>query len=316
MRDASEAFSYLFKGILCRVRNKCLLLQIHLSSYNQNKSAMSKFYIKIDDDLEQYLSRKEDAEKFVNECIRTEKQKEEKLKVEDNAGEKTPAQSSPAEQMQPKTKPENDSDFRLVVYIALAMIGVVVFIVIFAGIAGSNSSLPPASSSAEAVDSPYTDVDSIMPASSLAAQEAKSTWDFSFEKDPMTGSKNIWARIISTNEIEQGAPYFSTNAIITIRYMKKWGYDALIRISSGQIYGNEYSDENYVMVRFDDDKPIKYWFNEAADGSSESVFIRKKSDFIARCKKAKRIKVEVPLYQGGRPIFEFSVDEPLKWRTE
>ena len=313
MRDASEAFSYLFKGFLCRVRNKCLLLQNHLSSYNQNKSAMSKFYIKIDDDLEQYLSRKEDAEKFVNECIRTEKQKEEKLKVEDNDAEKTPVQSSPAKQTQPKPKPENDSDFRVVVYIALGVIGIVLLTFLLQGLSNSTNSSPAASSSV-AVDS--VDVADIAPVHPAVTKETKKVWDFSFEKDPMTSSKNIWARIVSTNEIDQDAPYFSTNASITVRYMKKWGYDVLISISSGQIYGNEYSNQNYVMVRFDDDKPVKYWFNEAADGSSESVFIKKKNDFIARCKKAKRIKVEVPLYQGGRPIFEFSVDEPLKWRTE
>ena len=57
--------------------------------------------------------------------------------------------------------------------------------------------------------------------------------------------------------------------------MKKYGYDVLIGITSGQIHGNEYNDDNYVMVRFDKDKPIKYWFNESSDNSSDIVFIRK-----------------------------------------
>jgi hypothetical protein len=57
--------------------------------------------------------------------------------------------------------------------------------------------------------------------------------------------------------------------------MKKYGYDVLIGITSGQIHGNEYNDDNYVMVRFDKDKPIKYWFDESSDNSSDIVFIRK-----------------------------------------
>ena len=99
--------------------------------------------------------------------------------------------------------------------------------------------------------------------------------------------------------------------------MKKFGgYDAIISITDGQIYGNEYSNDNYILARFDNGQPIKYWFNEPSDGSSESVFIRRTSDFIARCKKAKDIKIEIPIFEGGRPIFEFHVDEPLKWKSE
>ena len=90
----------------------------------------------------------------------------------------------------------------------------------------------------------------------------------------------------------------------------------VISITDGQIYGNEYSNDNYILARFDNGQPIKYWFNEPSDGSSESIFIRRKSDFIAHCKKAKDIKIEIPIFEGGRPIFEFHVDEPLKWKSE
>lgn len=59
--------------------------------------------------------------------------------------------------------------------------------------------------------------------------------------------------------------------------------------------------------------PKKYYFNEAADGSSEMVFLRNQSDFIKRCKQTKDIKIDIPIYQGGRPVFSFHVDEPLVW---
>ena len=98
--------------------------------------------------------------------------------------------------------------------------------------------------------------------------------------------------------------------------MKKYGYDVLIQITKGQIVGNEYNGSNYVTVRFDDNAPKKYYFNDAEDGSSDVVFINKHSEFIKQCKQAKDIKVEIPLYQAGRPVFSFHVDEPLTWRDE
>lgn len=143
------------------------------------------------------------------------------------------------------------------------------------------------------------------------------TWDFSIEKDEMTDTKNIWAKIVSDNHISQSFPYEGyTYATITIRYMKKYGYDAIISISKGQIHGSRYNGDNYITARFDEGTPKKYTFTEAADGSSEMVFLVGKSDFIKRCKQAKDIKIEVPLYQAGRPIFTFHVDEPLVWREE
>lgn len=147
-----------------------------------------------------------------------------------------------------------------------------------------------------------------------AEKVEKKEWSFSNDIDEMTDSKNIWATIVSDNALELDFPYNSTHAKIVVRYMKKYGYDVLIEITSGQIYGNEYSDENYIMARFDNDKPIKYWFNEPSDNSSDCVFIRKTNDFIMRCKKARTIRLEIPLYQAGRPVFEFNVDEPLKWQ--
>ena len=148
----------------------------------------------------------------------------------------------------------------------------------------------------------------------IAANNGKE-WTFTTEIDEMTDTKNIWASIVSDNSVNLSSPYGLSNCRVTVRYMKKWGgFDVLVQLTSGQIHGSEYHNENYVMVRFDDEKPIKYWYNEAADASSDCVFIRNKSDFIARCKKAKSIKVEVPIFQGGRPVFTFEVTSPLEWK--
>jgi hypothetical protein len=163
----------------------------------------------------------------------------------------------------------------------------------------------------------------IVPGHNAEADKAKKakkvahlkTWSFKTEKDAMTDSKNIWANLTSDNIVDFSAPYDGgSNLTITIRYMKKYGFDAMLQISSGQFDANEYSGTNYITARFDGGSARKYYVNEPSDGSSDYLFIRKKSDFIMRCKKAKSIKIEAPFYQEGTAVFNFKVDKALEWK--
>lgn len=177
------------------------------------------------------------------------------------------------------------------------------------------------SKSAEPVEEEYVDADSVEVVEAdndySSSEPVAKTWDFTIEKDPMSDTNNIWASIQSDNYVTQDFPYEgSTYAKITVRYMKKYGYDVLIKITKGQINGRSYYNTDYITARFDDGTPKKYFFNEAADGSSNVVFLRHPSDFIKKCKQAKDIIIDLPLYQGGRPVFSFHVDEPLVWREK
>ena len=141
-------------------------------------------------------------------------------------------------------------------------------------------------------------------------------WEVSEKIDEMTDTKNVWKSIRSLNGIQQEFPYNDgqTYATITVRYMKKYGDDVLISINQGQIHGNSFSNSSYITVRFDTQSPKKYYFNEAADGSTEMVFLKNSKDFIENAKKAKDIKIEIPLFMGGNPLFRFHVDKPLEWK--
>lgn len=140
------------------------------------------------------------------------------------------------------------------------------------------------------------------------------TWQYQSSIDEMTDTKNVWASLVSDNYIEQEFPYEGdTYATIIIRYMKKYGTDVILKIDQGQIVGVDVNTSNYVTVRFDDAEPRKYYFNNAADLSTEQVFLRNAKDFVNRCKSAKVIKVDIPIYQFGRPVFTFHVDKPLEW---
>lgn len=188
---------------------------------------------------------------------------------------------------------------------------------IFIGTCSNKSTTPQSPEDGVENNEFMEDLDTLATSSDDVAGASKTTWDFSISKDDMTDTKNIWAKIVSDNYVSQEFPYEGfTYASITVRYMKKYGYDVLIEITKGQINGSEYNGTDYITARFDDGTPKKYYFNEAADGSSEVVFLRNTSDFISRCKKAKDIKIDLPLYKGGRPVFTFHVDEPLVWRTE
>ena len=164
------------------------------------------------------------------------------------------------------------------------------------------------------VDVAVADSNSIDFLDEYIPETTTAVWDINIEMDEMTDTRNIWATIASDNYIRQDFPYDGlTHAKIVVRYMKKYGYDVLIQISQGQMNGRDYYGTNYVTARFDDGTPKKYYFNESADGDSKVVFLRNHSEFIKNCKKAKDIKIDLPLYKGGRPVFTFHVDEPLIW---
>ena len=201
----------------------------------------------------------------------------------------------------------------------LYIMGAAVFAIIILLLIVALSGKKRDAQSALPVEETIIDVDTVAVAEADEhfSMPTKVLWNFNIEKDEMTDSKNIWASIISDNYISQDFPYEGrTRASIIVRYMKKYGYDVLIQITDGQINGRDYYGTNYITARFDENSPKKYFFNESADGDSKIVFLRNSTDFIKRCKKAKNIKIDLPLYKGGRPVFTYHVDEPLVWREE
>jgi len=139
-------------------------------------------------------------------------------------------------------------------------------------------------------------------------------WNVYTTTDEMTDSKNIFAVLRSDNYISQDFPYEGeTYSSITLRYTKKYGYDVLIQIDKGQIDGRSYNGTDYITARFDGSSPKNYFINESSDGDPKIVFLRNAKEFLNKCKTAKNIKIDIPLYQAGRPVFKFHVDKALEW---
>ena len=144
---------------------------------------------------------------------------------------------------------------------------------------------------------------------------SEKTWDFTSNTDDMDDSVNKYYSLRSDNFANFDFPYQGDSYLtITVRYMKKYGYDVLLNIDNGQMVGNEYNGTNYVRVRFDNGKAEKYYYNEPSDGSADCVFIKNASKFIKKCKTAKTIIIEQEFYQEGVHQFKFHVDKSLEMK--
>ena len=260
-----------------------------------------------------------DEKKEFEEFLKCKKEKESKAESPEDATDELDKQMRATENEQeytssrvpladtPQTNP-NPSKSNV---IGILLIAIGVITTLFLCTNGNEKEVP------SAYDEDVDSIEEVMESQIDAPQPTKAEWKFNIQRDEMTDTKNIWATIESDNYITQNFPYEGqTYASITIRYMKKYGYDAIIQITKGQINGSNYYGTDYITARFDEGSAKKYYFNDAADGSSEMVFLRNSSDFIKRCKQAKDIKIDIPLYQEGRPVFTFHVDEPLTWREE
>jgi hypothetical protein len=132
-------------------------------------------------------------------------------------------------------------------------------------------------------------------------------WTYSVNEEQMTGGMRKTASVSSTNTVEFGFPYAgSQNGHLTLRTDPRYGKDVIFRIEQGQILCTSY-DGCTVQVRFDDEKPTSFSASAAADHSSETVFIDDYARFLAKMRKAKRVRLSLNIYQNGRPVFDFDV---------
>jgi hypothetical protein len=132
-------------------------------------------------------------------------------------------------------------------------------------------------------------------------------WDYRVNEEKMTGGKRRIAAVESTNTVDFGFPYSgSQHGSLVLRTDPQYGKDILFRIEKGQILCTSY-EGCAVQVRFDDEKPSNFTAAAAADQSSDVIFLHDYNRFLAKLRKAKRVRLAVNIYQQGTPIFEFDV---------
>jgi len=143
------------------------------------------------------------------------------------------------------------------------------------------------------------------------APKEVSNWTYSSDVDEMTDKKSYYAECTSLNVVNFDFPYEGGSTLsIVIRKSPKFGRDVYIKISSGQFIAGV--EGCTIRVRADGKRIKSFGCSEAADGSSDVLFINSASTFISLLKRSNSIKIEAPFYQYGYQVFSFEV-KGLKW---
>ncbi|WP_264537297.1 hypothetical protein [Flavobacterium sp. N1736] len=153
-----------------------------------------------------------------------------------------------------------------------------------------------------AVDTVAVAIDSIEP-------KANNNWEYRQSIDKMTSKTTKFAQIRSNESLHLEFPYEGVNyGELTLR--NKDGLNIYLSIDKGQISGGY--DNNFITVRFDDEKAIKFSYTEPQDGSSNIIFINSEAKFLSKLKKSKKVLIALPVYHDGNQILEFNTID-LKW---
>ncbi|MDR2224081.1 MAG: hypothetical protein LBE34_15300 [Flavobacteriaceae bacterium] len=141
--------------------------------------------------------------------------------------------------------------------------------------------------------------------------EPKSKWSYGQEDDKMEGTTNYFATLESTNKPKFKFPYNGGATLsLTVRNMEGKN-DVYLYLDKGQIPISIYNSES-IKFKFDDGKAINYSYSSATGAMNSYAFFSKNKELITKIKAAKKIMIEVPVFDEGKVVFEFDA-EGLVW---
>jgi hypothetical protein len=145
--------------------------------------------------------------------------------------------------------------------------------------------------------------------SSVAPAAPGEQWTYNQSEDPMAKGTTYTAAVQSTNTVNFDFPYSGEQrATLTLRTHPRHGKDVILRLERGQFLCNSYDGCN-VLVRFDDGQSKTFSAAGPSDNSTETLFIRNYSQFVAGMLKAERVRISAEVYHEGSPVFEFDVQD-------
>jgi hypothetical protein len=156
--------------------------------------------------------------------------------------------------------------------------------------------------------SPTSETPAVSP-SKIASQPPPKpkNWRYGHSDDQMSKGRVHQATTTSTNVVEFDFPYRgSQRGMLTLRTHPKYGKDVIFNIERGQLLVRSYENSS-ALVRFDDADPISFKVVGAEDHSSTSAFFMDYQGFVSKMMKSKRVRISIPVYQQGSPVFEFDV---------
>ncbi|GEM_PF-6972617 len=129
-------------------------------------------------------------------------------------------------------------------------------------------------------------------------------WKYSESKDDFDGRESKYCSITANNSIE--GVILSEKPRLLVRQRGKKETDILI-IAEGVVFGH-IGDSNKVRLKFDEDSPMSVGYGEAADGSSDTIFLHSVSKIISKLKTAKKLTVELPVFMESGQRASFDID--------
>lgn len=181
---------------------------------------------------------------------------------------------------------------------------------VFFAIGIIGSALKPASDVKPATTTPATSSASTAPKPGAIEPAQAANWTYETTKDPMSDKPTKTACTTSTNEVTQSFPYHDSTGVLCIRQSPKFGLDAYIGITDGQILCD--LEGCRLPIRFDQAAVEKYPADGPSDHSTNSIFVNRTPGFIAALKKSSKMAVDLTLYDNGVQTLTFNT-AGLEW---
>jgi TonB family protein len=149
---------------------------------------------------------------------------------------------------------------------------------------------------------------------SFACTPATAQWRYKNYEDKMRRSITQIAEIKSINKASLDFPYKGGSTLeLNLRKMDlKEEDDVFFSIDRGQI---PCFNICRIFSKFDNDEVIEWGGIGAESGRSDLIFIGNSREFIERLKSAKKLIIEIQIYNHGRFQFNFNVSG-LKWKSQ
>jgi hypothetical protein len=173
--------------------------------------------------------------------------------------------------------------------------------------ASTTPARPTPSTPVSKVETPRTVADDPERVKAAEARRLAAKWSYAFDTDAMTSRKSTFATIKSENTVTFDFPYRGAqHGTLMLRDHPSYGRDVIFSIERGQILCHSYEDCS-IRVRFDEGNPQHWNAIGPKDNSSTDIFLRNEASFVQKLRTAKVVRIQVPVYHEGEPIFEFRV---------
>ncbi|WP_292029845.1 hypothetical protein [Brevundimonas sp. UBA2416] len=139
-----------------------------------------------------------------------------------------------------------------------------------------------------------------------------SPWTYTTDLDPMTDRPTHVACSTSTNMVRLQSPYSDVAARLCVRQSPQHGLDVYVALlGDGQIICRSYNNCS-VNIRFGDGEQQSFSATDAADGSSNIIFVTNAQRFVTGVKGAPVTRIQLTFYQAGVQVVEFNTSG-LEW---